>query len=326
MALTDMPLPELREYRPALDTPDDLVDFWTDTIAQARTATADAPTLVPAQTPVTELVVEDLTFPGFAGDPIRAWVTRPQRAGRLPVVVEYVGYGGGRGLAGERLQWALAGYVHVVMDTRGQGSGWGSGGHTPDPHGSGPSSSGFMTRGIEDRSTYYYRRLYTDTVRLLDAVRTLPFVDTDRIAVTGASQGGGLALAASALSGMLGEPLTAAMPDVPYLSHFRRSAQQTPLPPFTELRTYLAVHRERIDEVFRTLAHFDGAVLAPYAQAPAIFSVALMDDVVLPSTVFAAYNAYGADDRTIEVYEFNGHEGGQLHHWVRQTAWLADRL
>ncbi|GAA3808586.1 acetylxylan esterase [Cellulomonas soli] len=326
MALTDMPLPELREYRPALEAPDGLVDFWTDTVAQSRAAQADGPTLVPARTPVTELVVEDLTFPGFAGDPIRAWVTRPRREGRLPVVVEYVGYGGGRGLPGERLQWALAGYVHVVMDTRGQGSGWGNGGDTPDPHGSGPSSSGFMTRGIEDPSTYYYRRLYTDAVRLLDAVRTLPFVDVDRIAVTGGSQGGGITLAAASISGMLDEPLAAAMPDVPYLCHFRRSAQATPLPPFTELRTYLSVHRDRIEDVFRTLALFDGAVLAPHAQAPAIFSVALMDDVVLPSTVFAAFNAYGSADRSIEVYEFNGHEGGQLHQWVRQADWLAERV
>ena len=41
--------------------------------------------------------------------------------------------------ARENVLWALAGYVHVFMDTRGQGSGWGTGGDTPDPHGSGPS-------------------------------------------------------------------------------------------------------------------------------------------------------------------------------------------
>jgi cephalosporin-C deacetylase len=39
-----------------------------------------------------------------------------------------------------------------------------------------------MTRGIETPQTYYYRRVFTDAVRLVDAVRTLPFVDPDRIA------------------------------------------------------------------------------------------------------------------------------------------------
>jgi cephalosporin-C deacetylase len=42
--------------------------------------------------------------------------------------------------------------------------------------------------------------------------------------------------------------------------------------------------------------------------------------------VFAAYNRYGGADRTIEVYPFNHHEGGDAVHVRSQLAWLADRL
>src|SRR5471030_1574450 len=83
--------------------------------------------------------VFDVEFAGFGGHRIKAWVTRP--AGRsapsdlLPAVVEYSGYGGGRGLPHEHLAWAAAGYVSLFMDTRGQGSRWGTGGSTPDPSG-----------------------------------------------------------------------------------------------------------------------------------------------------------------------------------------------
>ena len=76
------------------------------------------------------------------------------------------------------------------MDTRGQGSGW-SLGDTDDAHGSGPAVPGFMTRGTPDPATYYHGRVYTDAVRLVDAVAEMPFVDETRIAVTGGSQGGG---------------------------------------------------------------------------------------------------------------------------------------
>jgi cephalosporin-C deacetylase-like acetyl esterase len=38
----------------------------------------------------------------------------------LPVVVEYLGYGGGRGLPEDRLRWAASGYAHLAMDTRGR--------------------------------------------------------------------------------------------------------------------------------------------------------------------------------------------------------------
>lgn len=61
----------------------------------------------------------------FSGQPIKGWLVRPRGAeGRLPAVVSYVGYGGGRGRPHDHLLWASAGYAHLVMDTRGQGAGW----------------------------------------------------------------------------------------------------------------------------------------------------------------------------------------------------------
>ena len=53
------------------------------------------------------------------------------RTGPLPTMVEYIGYGGGRGQPYEWLLWASAGYAHLVMDTRGQGGTW-QGGDTSD--------------------------------------------------------------------------------------------------------------------------------------------------------------------------------------------------
>ena len=49
-----------------------------------------------------------------------------------------------------------------------------------------------------------------------------------------------------------------------------------------------------------------------------------MDQTCPPSTVFAAYHAYGGP-KDIEVYEFNDHEGGEAHQRTRQLGWLRDR-
>ncbi len=321
MPLTDLTLEQLVDYRPTVAEPSDFDAFWERTLTEARSL-ATAPTVAPAKTPITELVVEDLRFSGFGGERVAGWVTRPRGAGKRPVVVEYIGYNGGRGLPGERLLWALAGYVHVVMDTRGQGSGWGTGGDTPDPHGSGPASAGFMTRGILDENEYYYRRVFTDAALLVDAVATLEHVDPDRIAVTGGSQGGGIALASAALA----PAVRAVMPDVPFLSAFRRGAEIATSDPFAEIARYLSVHRTHVDRVFETLSYFDGVNFARRIVAPALFSVALMDDVVPPSTIYAAYNQLASADHAIDVYEFNNHEGGQTEQWQRQAAWLADRI
>ncbi|WP_100810030.1 MULTISPECIES: acetylxylan esterase [unclassified Microbacterium] len=322
MAQTDLPLETLRVYRPEVAEPSDFDEFWADTLAQARTM-AWAPELAAVDTPIDELVIEDLTFAGFGGEPIKGWVTRPRGEGPWPTVVEFIGYGGGRGLPGERLLWAASGYAHVLMDTRGQGSGWGSGGDTPDPHGSGAAGSGYMTRGITAPETYFYRRVFTDGALLIDAVRALDFADPDRIAVTGGSQGGAISLAVAGLSGA---SVRAVMPDVPFLCHFRRSVELTPEAPFTEVAAYLAVHRGADDNVFRTLSYFDGVNFARRIEVPALFSVGLMDPIVLPSSVFTAYNHLATDDREIEVYAYNGHEGGGHAQWVRQARWLAARM
>jgi cephalosporin-C deacetylase len=158
--------------------------------------------------------VEDLTFAGYGGESVKAWFLRPAKTVEdLPLVVEFIGYGGGRGLPHEHLAWPTAGYAHVVMDTRGQGADW-SVGDTADPHGMGPSVPGSMTRGIADPSEYYYRRLLTDAVRCIDMAKSLPGVDGEQPAVVGTSQGGCMALAVACLR----DDLAAAVFQVPFLS------------------------------------------------------------------------------------------------------------
>ncbi|WP_029150403.1 acetylxylan esterase [Microbacterium indicum] len=325
MPFTDLPLDRLRQHTTADAEPADLDARWDATLAEARSHDLDLRReRVDARLPLVD--VEDITYAGFGGDPIRAWYLRPAGAkGDLPIVVEYNGYGGGRGLPLERLLWPSAGYATLFMDTRGQGSGWGSGGHTPDRSGgadaAGPAHPGFMTRGILDFDTYYYRRLYTDAVRLLDVVPHLEGVDASKVVVAGGSQGGGLAIAAASLGG----GVAAAIPEVPFLSDIRRGVDVADKDPYQEIARYLAVHHDHVEAAFRTLSYIDGAHLAKRATAPALFSAGLRDAVVPPSTVFAAANAWGGD-ASVEVYPYNGHEGGAAHHKSKQVAFLRDVL
>jgi cephalosporin-C deacetylase len=324
VARADLPRDELVSFRPDVSEPDDFDAFWTGTLDDARSHDLDVRS-EQVDTPYRTVSVQDVSFSGFGGDRIGAWFTVPRAAGigddgPLPAVVEFIGYNGGRDLPGESLRWASAGYAHLLVDTRGQGARWGGGGRTADPHGSGPATPGFMTRGIDSPDTYFYRRVFTDAVRAVEAVRTLPGVDTGRVAVQGASQGGGITLAVAGLV----PDVVAALPDVPFLCHFTRALDICDKDPYAEITRYLAVHRPRVDDVLRTLSYFDGVNFAKRAAAPALFSVALMDLVCPPSTVYAAYNHY-AGDKEIEVYRFNDHEGGESYQRQAQIRWL-DKL
>ncbi|MGW1894704.1 acetylxylan esterase [Streptomyces sp. NPDC002004] len=318
----DLPLEELRRYRPALPEPDDFDAFWEKTLSEVREHDLD-PRFVPVDVPLSGVDVLDVTYAGFGGHPVKGWLILPAGAREpLPAVVEYIGYGGGRGLPHMHLLWATAGFAHFVMDTRGQGSSGSAPGDTPDPVGSAPAYPGFMTRGIEDPHDYYYRRVYADAVRAVEAARAHPLVDTARVAALGASQGGGLTLAV----GGLVPDLVAIAPDVPFLCDFPRSTGLTDRHPYAEIALYLKVHRGADERTFRTLSYFDAVHFAARGRAPALFSAALEDLTCPPSTVFAAFNAYAGGEKSIEVYAFNDHEGGGPHQQAAQLRWLPPRL
>ena len=322
MPFFDFPLEELQTYRPDRHEPADFDAFWQNTLAEARRHPL-APSFVPYNSGLTLVDVWDVTFNGYGGQPIKGWFLAPKGArGPLPCVVEYIGYGGGRSFPVSWLTYPAAGYATLVMDTRGQGSNW-SNGDTPDPEpdGSNPFQPGFMTRGILNPNTYYYRRVFTDAVRAIETACAHPLVDPQRIAVTGGSQGGGITLAAAGL-----EPsVKVCLPDVPFLCHYHRAATITANDPYGEIMRYLKTHRDKVEVAFKTLAYFDGLMFAARATAPTLFSVGLMDDICPPSTVFAAYNHY-AGPKQICVYEFNNHEGGGVYHQLEKLKFLRENL
>lgn len=322
MALFDLPLAALRTHRGRATEPVGLWDFWGDTLSSSRAASTGV-TATPVDTGLTLVDTYDVTFGGFDGEPVRAWLHRPAgRGDDLSVVVRYQGYGGGRGLPHVVPFWAMAGHAVLDVDTRGQGSAWRVG-HTHDAGGSGPAHPGFLTRGLEAPEQHYYRRVFTDATLAVDAVADLPGLDPDRVVVTGVSQGGGMTVAVAGLH----DDVVAAMPDVPFLSDYRRAVEVTDRSPYAELQTWLGIHRdpEVVEQALRTLDHVDVSLLARRATCPALFSVALMDQTCPPSTVFAAHNAW-AGPTDIEVYPYNEHEGGREDHEARQLAWLADVL
>lgn len=317
----DLPLDQLREYRPALDEPDDFDLFWEKTLAEARAH--DLGTVFePVDTGLANVEVFDVTFNGFGGQPVKGWLTLPAGATEpLPAVIQYIGYGGGRSYPHKHLLWPAAGFAHFIMDTRGQGTS-ADPGDTPDPVGSDPAFPGFMTRGIRDPHEYYYRRVYTDAVRAVEAARSHPLIDGGRVAVRGGSQGGGITLAV----GGLVHDLAAIAPDVPFLCQFPRSVSISGRNPYREIALYLRSQRGAEEQAFRTLSYFDGVHFAARGTAPALFSTGLEDETCPPSTVFAAFNAYPVEDKQIEVYRFNDHEGGGGLQEAVQLRWLPERL
>lgn len=321
MPFFDFPQEELETYRPARREPADFDAFWQAALSEARQHPLN-PRFASADFGLSLVETYDVTFAGYGGQPVKGWLMLPRhRAESLPCVVEFIGYGGGRGFPIDWLLWSSAGYAHLVMDTRGQGSTWRPG-DTPDSEASNPQHPGFMTRGVLDPKTYYYRRVFTDAVRAVETARSHPAIDPNRVAVTGGSQGGGISIAVGALV----PDVLAIMANVPFLCHYRRATEITERAPYAEIAAYCKIHRDKIDTVFNTLSYFDGVNFAPRIHAPALFSVALMDMVCPPSTVYAAYNYLASSVKEIQVWPYNSHEGGESYQLLEQMRFLREHL
>jgi cephalosporin-C deacetylase len=182
-------------------------------------------------------------------------------------------------------------------------------GITPDSGFAGPEYPGVMTRGIASPETYYVTRLMVDAARAVEVAASLDGVDETRIAVSGGSQGGGLALAAAALNG---EAVKVCHADVPFLCDFQRAITITDAEPYSEISRFLAQQVDLIPAALDTLRYVDGALLSRRITATSLLSVGLMDEVCPPSTVYAAYNEITAPKEMV-VFPFTGHATPRVH-------------
>jgi cephalosporin-C deacetylase len=302
MPSIDMPLEQMRQYKPPLYRAGDFEPFWKATVDEALRQPLNAE-LIPYALPARGLQCYAVRFDGFAGPArtggrIAGWYVRPEREGKYPGLCMYHGYSGRAFRPLDVVHLASQGFCVLTMDTRGQ-NGQSQDASTPAEG----QVSGWMTRGIRDPASYYFRYVYADALRALELLANREEVDPSRLAITGSSQGGAITLAVAALS----ERPALAMPDVPFLCDFKRSIAIAPAGPYLELPVFFRAFPGIEEQAMRTLSYVDNMNLAPRIKCRTIISNCLWDDVCPPSTVFAVYNHIAAE-KQMEIYPYHKHE------------------
>ena len=212
----------------------------------------------------------------------------------------YHGYSMRAGRPLDMLPIAAMGICVLSMDTRGQNGQSEDASSSPQGH-----FHGWMTKGIRSPQEYYFRYVYADAVRALEVLAaSFDEVDTKRIAITGGSQGGGMTLAAAALSPA---PRFLALPDIPFLCDFPRGIEIAPAGPYPEIPGFLKVFPNLQEQVMRTLSYCDNLNLAPWIKCKTIISNCLCDDICPPSTIFAVFNHITAE-KQMEIYPYHKHD------------------
>ena len=301
--LFDMPFDQLEKYEGTNPRPADFDSYWDSALAEMRAVEPNLE-LVPADFQTSFADCFHLYFTGVRGARIHAKVLRPKQGeSPHPAVLMFHGYTGDSGGWNDKLGYVAQGYSVAALDCRGQGGlSQDTGGHL------GTTMRGHIIRGLDGPpEDMLFRNIFLDTAQLAGIVMDMDDVDANRVAATGDSQGGGLALACVSL-----EPrVSRAAPAFPFLTDYQRvwkidQAKDAYLELQTYFRQYDPLH-ERENDIFTQLGYIDVQHLARRIQAEVMMGLGLMDTICPPSSQFAAYNKI-TSAKSLRVYPDFGHE------------------
>ncbi|MFA7257212.1 MAG: acetylxylan esterase, partial [Kiritimatiellales bacterium] len=280
--------------------------FWAETKKRCETV----PLNVKGDT---QTDVCDLTFEGLDGTPIHTWLLLPPEAKerKVPVVVHCHGADRSRGKPEHFSAWLAAGFAVISPDFRLQGGTTGS-----NTLFDGDGTSGWWTLNLNDLPRYYMFCVWTDFLRAVRLALATPEIDSARIAVSGHSQGGGVALGLAALD----RSVALCMADVPS-SCWMEQRILTRSGGGAGIDDYLAAFPERAEIVHRNLSTFDNINHAPQINCPVLVSVGMQDIICPPECTYAAYNKIRSP-KEMAVYPQAGHEGGREVHLARKLGFL----
>lgn len=298
-------------YGTTTTCPADFNSFWNDILTTAAAIPLNA-RVEPIPLRSTETVeVFEVTYDSLDHVRIACWYCLPRnRKGKLPAVLHVPGY-----VSEPLLPKATAekGYAALSVAPRGK---------LRSNAQFNPGYPGLLTHNITDRNTYSYRGFYVDAARAIDFLLGQAEVDSDRIGITGSSQGGALTIVTSALR----HEIACAAAGAPYLCGFMDAIRLTHSYPYQEINDYLRLHPEREESVRQTVAYFDGINFAPKIECPIIVNIGLQDDVCPPETGYAVFRAIGSKDKKLYPYNNCMHDAGSFWHGSVIDQFLASHL
>ena len=301
------------QIEPALPEPEDFDAF----LAEGKTRVREIP-LDPQITGIDGLCdgqteVMQVSFATLGGERVYGFLSKPAGAGPFPAIVTVPGAGPG---LGPDLELPKEGFAVLLMNV------------FPYPVPIDPAERlkvhdefnaklgmRYCFVNADNRETYYYRPIFLGIDRAIDWFAAQPFVDCGRIGFDGTSQGGAAALI---LTGM-NQNICAAIASVPALcDHAGPLKGRAPGWPL------LYAFSQRDPNVLEASRYCDAVNFARKINVPIRVTVALVDQVCSPGSVYSAYNVIPSADREILIEPKLGHENGVQYN--RAAAWLHDLL
>ena len=301
--------------RPTVSEPSDFDAFWAKTLKRA------------AKVP---MVYEITDCPEYSDDSVLCqrvrlqayekgfffcgYLSRPRTPGKHPVMLFVPGAGVKRTERGE--QYARNGYITLGVNIHGIPTGISDSLLSAKKKEIGD----YWLTGIDNRDTYYYRRVYASLVRCIDFLTQLPEWDGKNVGVTGGSQGGALTIVTAALDRRV-TMLSAFYPALCDIGGYERGSVGG-WPNINRQGTSTTLPHSQ--QWLTTVAYYDVALMAKRVTAPGFYSYGYNDRTCSPTSVTGALNMITAE-KHIVVTPSSSH--GRFQETQQQNlTWLRQHL
>ena len=308
---------EPEQLTPYTTFPDDFVSFW------------DQAKLEASQCPMT---IEKTFVPDYSSDRVDCYLiklqayqkgqhvygylTMPKEPGRYPVVFSPPGAGIKPMNPLKHIFYAESGCIRFDMEIHGIRPDLDAATYNDFSRAFGQGNNSYLVNGLEDRDSYYMKKVYLSCVRALDYLTTLPQWDGKNLIAQGGSQGGALALITTGLDSRI----TACAANHPALSDMagHQAGRAGGYP-------HLFTKFEGMDtpEKIETLKYYDVVNFARLIKVPVFMTWGYNDNVCPPTTSYIVYNTINSEKQSL-ITPVNEHWVSlQTRHdildWIKNT-------
>ncbi|MEZ4965800.1 MAG: acetylxylan esterase [Saprospiraceae bacterium] len=275
---------EPEKLKPYTQMPEDFARFWEN----AKEEAAKCP-----------MSVEKVFVPEYSSDRVDCYLVKlqvhkkdryvygyltvPKKEGKFPAVFSPPGAGIKPMNPLKDIFYAESGFIRFDMEIHGIRPDLDAERYQEISRAFGGGNNSYLVNGLDDKDSYYMKKVYLACVRALDYLCSLPEWDGKNLIAQGGSQGGALALIVTGLDARV----TACAANHPALSDMAgyKAGRAGGYP-------HLFTKFEGMDtpEKINTLAYYDVVNFAKQINVPVFMTWGYNDDVCPPTTSYIVYN------------------------------------
>lgn len=284
---------DTEELEPTVVLPNDFKAFWESQLKAGRKVDLQPTmTLIPERC-TDKVNVYHISYCNINNTRMYGMLTMPKAEGRYPAILRFPGAGVGE-KSGD-IAHAARGAIILELGIHGIPVNL-TGSTIYSDLNSGALAS-YPTYNIDNRYSYYYKRVYLGCVKAIDFLTSLPQFN-GRLGTFGGSQGGALSIVTSALDSRVNATVAyfPALCDLEGYTHERAGG-------------WPHVFKDKDNctpEKLQTAQYYDVTNFARNLYAPIHFFVGYNDLTCAPTTTRSTYNVITAP-KTLLVGENNGH-------------------